>query len=46
LIRRRSPVPLPEVQDELAINASQVYALVRRGDLPVVKLGVGAGSGG
>jgi excisionase family DNA binding protein len=27
------------VQDELAISASQVYALVRRGDLPAVKLG-------
>jgi excisionase family DNA binding protein len=27
------------VQDELAISASQLYALVRRGDLPAVKLG-------
>lgn len=27
------------MQEELAISASQVYALVRRGDLPAVKLG-------
>jgi hypothetical protein len=27
------------VLEELAISASQVYALVRRGDLPVVTLG-------
>jgi excisionase family DNA binding protein len=30
---------LAEVQEELAISASQVYALVRHGDLPAVKLG-------
>ncbi len=38
-----SPVPrfldLAEVAEVLSISVSQVYALVRRGDLPAIKVG-------
>lgn len=30
---------LPEVAEELATSAAQVYALVRKGDLPAIKIG-------
>ncbi len=30
---------LPEVAEELATSTAQVYALVRKGDLPAIKIG-------
>lgn len=35
---------LPDVADELNVSFSQVYALVRSGDLPAIKIG-GRGQG-
>ncbi len=32
-------VPLPDVAEILSISVAQVYALVRRGDLPAIKIG-------
>lgn len=32
-------LPLAEVADVLSISVAQVYALVRRGDLPAIKIG-------
>ncbi|MDX6298186.1 MAG: hypothetical protein QOI51_2043 [Nocardioidaceae bacterium] len=32
-------LPLTEVAEVLSISVSQVYALVRRGDLPAIKIG-------
>jgi excisionase family DNA binding protein len=32
-------LPLAEVAEALNISVSQVYALVRRGDLPAIKIG-------
>jgi len=38
-MEQRRFLELSDVADELSISFAQVYALVRRGDLPAIKIG-------